>query len=210
MKKLAAAAQETYCTTREAAEMLHVSLRTVQLWVESGVLKAWKTDGGHRRLPLSSVQELVRQRLGQTGTAAPAPAREGFKVLVLEDDEDTLKLYKLTMSTWQLPVHVDYVSSVFEALIVIGRDAPDLLITDLKMQGVDGFEIIRLLRNDQALGALDIVVISGLDAHEIEEKGGLPADITVFTKPVSFEQLQGYIRACLAHRNAKDRQGNET
>lgn len=212
MKKLAAAAQETYCTTREAAEMLHVSLRTVQLWVESGVLKAWKTDGGHRRLPLSSVQELVRQRLGQTGAAvpAPAPAREGFKVLVLEDDEDTLKLYKLTLSTWQLPVHVDYVSSVFEALIVIGRDAPDLLITDLKMQGVDGFEIIKLLRNDQALGALDIVVISGLDAHEIEEKGGLPPDITVFTKPVSFEQLQGYIRACLAHRNAKDRQGNET
>lgn len=187
--------------------MLHVSLRTVQLWVESGVLKAWKTDGGHRRLPLSSVQELVRERMGQM--AAPAPQKDKFNILVLEDDEDTLKLYRMTMATWQLPIHVDFVSSVFEALIVIGRGTPDLLITDLRMQGVDGFEIIRLLRNDKALGNLGIVVATGLDPAEIEEKGGLPPDITVFTKPVSFEQLQGYIRACLALRT-KDRQGHET
>ncbi|HOI51048.1 MAG TPA: helix-turn-helix domain-containing protein, partial [Azonexus sp.] len=79
---------EVFCTTREAAEMLHVSLRTVQLWVEAGVLKAWKTDGGHRRLPLSSVQALIKERLGDTATPAPAadPAANDsgeFSVLVL-------------------------------------------------------------------------------------------------------------------------------
>lgn len=190
---------EVYCTTRQAAEMLHVSLRTVQLWVESGVLSAWKTDGGHRRLPLSSVQELIHERMGKS--AIPMPAKDGFNILVLEDDEDTLKLYKMTMDAWQLPIHVTFVSSVFEALIVIGRGAPDLLVTDLKMGGVDGFEIIKLLRNDEALKSLGIVVATGLDPEEIAERGGLPSDITVFTKPLSFEQLQGYIKACLTHRH---------
>lgn len=195
---------EVYCTTREAAEMLSVSLRTVQLWVESGNLKAWKTDGGHRRLALSSVRELIRERMSKGATLAPvvAPAATPteFSVLVLEDDEDMLKLYRLHMATWQMPIQVAFVSSVFEALVVIGRKAPDLLITDLRMSGVDGFEIIRLLRNDPVLSSLSIAVVTGMEPEEIAEKGGLAPDITVFTKPLSFDQLQGYIKACLAYR----------
>lgn len=195
--------QEVYCTTREAAQMLGVSLRTVQLWVESGVLKAWKTDGGHRRLPLSAVNELVRQRMNRGQAPAPAPGK--FNILVLEDDEDMVKLYQMTMENWQLPIQVTFVPSVYEALIVIGRGQPDLLITDLRMPGVDGFEIIRLLRNDEAIRDLDIVVVTALNRAEIEEKGSLPPDITVFTKPVSFDQLMGYIKACLAHRKIMEK-----
>lgn len=204
---------EVYCTTREAADMLHVSLRTVQLWVEAGVLRAWKTDGGHRRLPLSSVKELIQERMGK-GNIAPAPVvestRESFSVLVLEDDEDMLKLYRLTMSAWQMPIQLTFVSSVFEALVVIGRCPPDLLITDLRISGVDGFEIIKLLRNDPVLRSLNIVAVTGMSAEEIQERGGLSSEITVFTKPVSFDQLQGYVKACLAHRLLVDRQKNET
>lgn len=195
--------QEVYCTTREAAQMLGVSLRTVQLWVESGVLKAWKTDGGHRRLPLSAVNELIQQRMGKG--QATATASNLFNILVLEDDEDMAKLYQMTMEGWQIPIQVTFVPSVFEALIVIGRGQPDLLITDLKMPGVDGFEIIRLLRNDEALKDLDIVVVTALNQAEIEEKGSLPPDIMVFTKPVSFDQLLGYIKACLAHKKITEK-----
>lgn len=195
--------QEVYCTTREAAQMLGVSLRTVQLWVESGVLKAWKTDGGHRRLPLSAVNDLIHQRMGKG--QATASSSNQFNILVLEDDEDMIKLYQMTMEGWQMPIQVTFVSSVYEALIVIGRGQPDLLITDLKMPGVDGFEIINLLRSDEALRSLDIVVVTALNKAEIEERGSLPPDIMVFTKPVSFDQLQGYIKACLAHRKIMER-----
>ena len=51
--------QKTFCTTREAAQMLGVSLRTAQLWAESGLLEAWKTDGGHRRISRHSVERLL-------------------------------------------------------------------------------------------------------------------------------------------------------
>lgn len=201
---------EVFCTTREAAEMLHVSLRTVQLWVEAGVLKAWKTDGGHRRLPLSSVQALIKERMSGETAAAPAvdPAANDsgeFSVLVLEDDEDMLQLYRLTLPGWKLPVRFIFVSSVFEALVEIGRRPPDLLITDLRISGVDGFEIIKVLRADPVLAGLNVVVVSGMEPHEIEARGGLPPEITVFSKPLSFELLQGYVKACLAHRALKER-----
>lgn len=44
------AIKKSFCTTREAAGLLGVSVGTVQLWVESGLLQAWKTSGGHRRV----------------------------------------------------------------------------------------------------------------------------------------------------------------
>ena len=51
--------QKSFCTTREAAEILGISLRTAQLWVESGQLEAWKTEGGHRRIARVSIERLL-------------------------------------------------------------------------------------------------------------------------------------------------------
>ena len=59
------ATPEVYFSTREAAERLNVSLRTVQLWVEAGLLRAWKTEGGHRRILRSSLDELLAKRARQ-------------------------------------------------------------------------------------------------------------------------------------------------
>ncbi|MER9316161.1 excisionase family DNA-binding protein [Mesorhizobium sp. M0659] len=46
-------------TTANAAELLGVSTRTAQLWVESGQLPSWKTPGGHRRIPRQAVLDLI-------------------------------------------------------------------------------------------------------------------------------------------------------
>ncbi|WP_313172151.1 excisionase family DNA-binding protein, partial [Massilia oculi] len=48
-----------YCTTRQAAERIGVSHRTVQMWAENGTLQAWKTAGGYRRLAVASVARLL-------------------------------------------------------------------------------------------------------------------------------------------------------
>lgn len=52
-------------TTREAAHLLGVAVSTVQIWMESGALPAWKTPGGHRRVRLSAVRQLQAQQQGQ-------------------------------------------------------------------------------------------------------------------------------------------------
>lgn len=193
--------------------MLHVSLRTVQLWVEAGVLQAWKTDGGHRRVPLSSVQALIKERMGDSASKPAvqdntAGGEDEFCVLVLEDDADMLRLYRLTMAGWNLPVRFVFVSSVYEALVEIGRRTPDLLITDLRISGVDGFEIIKVLRADPQLSSLNIIAVSGMEPEEIAARGGLPSEITLFGKPVSFELLQGYVKACLSHRALAEKRRN--
>ena len=77
----------------------------------------------------------------------------------------------------------------FEALIRIGERRPDLLVSDLNMPGMDGFRMIRTLREDSGAVGMNVIVVSGLDRATIKAMG-LPSDIPVFPKPVPFNELR--------------------
>jgi excisionase family DNA binding protein len=194
--------QSAYCTTREAAQLLGISLRTAQLWVENGQLEAWKTEGGHRRISRTSVQRLLDGGQATRPAALPAARQtiDRLKLLVVEDDNILLKLYKTVLSSWNLPIDIVTANNGIEGLILIGRDAPDLMITGLAMPGMDGFQLIRSLASSTLRAGMEIVVVSGLDAADIETRGGLPKDVRLFPKPVPFEQLRAIVSDLLARR----------
>lgn len=184
---------KSFCTTREAAEMLGVSVRTAQLWVESGLLEAWKTSGGHRRITRSSVEKLLvsprrepAEPVASVQTAAPADGDQ-LCVMVIEDEEQLLRLYEVTMRMWPSAPRVVTARDGYEALVKVGEVRPDLLITDLYMAGMDGFRMIRALRDMPNLAGMAIVVVTGHDADDLK---GIPSDIPVLPKPIPFEQLR--------------------
>ncbi|KQQ97319.1 response regulator [Massilia sp. Leaf139] len=186
-----------FCSTKDAARLLGVSHRTVQLWVENGALQAWKTAGGHRRITMTSVHKLVNERREVTGAApiaqeaAPsAPSRK--KLLLVDDDRTLLRLYELEIAGWNLPLTLVKAPDGFEALLRIGEQRPDVLVSDLSMPGMDGFRMIRTLRADPLLANMAIIVVSGLDRPTIDSMG-LPGDIPVFPKPVPFGQLRAAV-----------------
>jgi excisionase family DNA binding protein len=190
---------KSFCTTAEAAARLGVSIRTVQLWAESGQLNAWKTAGGHRRITVDSLERL----LAAPRTAAPAlpdPEVAGpprLRILVVEDDPALLVLYRNILQRWALAPELQTARDGFEALVEVGRIRPHLLITDLMMPYMDGFEMVRRLRALAQFAEMGIVAVSGLPASAIEERGGLPAGVPILPKPVPFKQLEA-IAATLA------------
>ena len=81
--------EDAYVSTREAAEILGISLRTAQLWVESGVLLAWKTSGGHRRILRRSIDALLAERSKISNANSEAPVlSQNLKLVIVEDDQD--------------------------------------------------------------------------------------------------------------------------
>ena len=190
-------ADSEFLTTRQAALRLGFSLGTVQNMVESGALEAWKTSGGHRRIPVASIEKLLARRRNLTPGTQDSGA--SLDILFAEDDPTLQLLYQLTMESWDLPIKLRIVGNGFEGLLQVGQQVPDILIADLMMPGMDGFEMIRNLRANPSLSRMDIIVVSAIEREEIAEKG-LPADVTVMGKPIPFHEIKGFLLGRVAAR----------
>ena len=86
-----------------------------------------------------------------------------------------------------------------DGLLQVGQKVPDILIADLMMPGMDGFEMIRQLRANPALSRMDIMVVSAIDREEILARG-LPPDVTIFGKPIPFHEIKGFVLGRMASR----------
>jgi excisionase family DNA binding protein len=190
-------AESEFLSTRQAAQRLGVSLGTVQNMVESGALEAWKTTGGHRRIPIGSVEALLARRRNLTPSTHDASGR--LDILITEDDPTLQLLYQMTMEGWELPLSLRIVDNGFEGLLQVGQRPPDVLIADLMMPGMDGFEMIRHLRANADLARMDIIVVSVIDRETIIQRG-LPPDVTIFAKPIPFHEIKGFLLGRLAAR----------
>jgi len=174
-----------YYSTVEAAKLLGVSVRTVQLWVENGTLEAWKTAGGHRRIVSSSVDDYISSQNISTELS-----KTHKSILVVEDNPTVSKFYEAAIKSWNLPIDVIVKNDGFEGLVEIGRKVPDLVISDIYMPGMDGLQMIRSMYKSNLLNSEQIIIISGLTSESIQDRGGIPSGIDSFSKPVDIEQLK--------------------
>ncbi len=188
-----------HCGTFEAARLLGLSVGTVQSLVEQGELNAWKTPGGHRRIYLESIERYLQKHGKPTQTAAPGPDGP-LRALIVEDDEVTLAVIRAAVEAWGLPIECVYMSSGVKALLEIGTLRPQVLLTDLMMPGVDGFDLVATLDRDPAFSSLLILAITSLSPEDIQAKGGLPERVQVLKKPLNLAWLQGFFSALVAQR----------
>jgi CheY-like chemotaxis protein len=165
--------------------------------VERGELRAWRTRGGHRRISLDSVQTVERRR-GDGRTRARSD--EKIDVLVIEDDEALRNLYLKTFESWGLPIQLESAEDGFEAFLLIERRRPSILITDLRMARMDGFEFLRKLREHPEFDSTQVIVVTGLEDEALEERGPLPPGVAVYRKPVPFEKIRGFFEAQVLRR----------
>ncbi len=193
------AAAEPFLGTKEAAALLGVSVSTIQKMVEAGTLRAWKTQGGHRRVAERDVAAMKR-----TGLASPSrDSKLGpLAVLIVEDNPVQLKAYGKAVADWGQRVSVSYAGDGATALLAIAQRRPDVVITDLSMEPFDGFHLIRTLRGSKDLLDTRVLVVTGLSGEDIAARGGLDDATLCYFKPLSFPRLNGYIDALVQRRSA--------
>lgn len=193
---------ESLSTTR-AARVLGVSVPTVQRWVDEGVLQAWKTVGGHRRVTLRSVQALAGRR---------HPVRSPL-VLIVDDRLDDRELLTLLVHEAIPQAQVLAFDNGFDALLAAGARAPQAVISDLQMPHMDGFEMLRRLASARVPEGGDfprphghpapaLFAVTGLEPAQIQRRGGLPGAVQCFGKPVDAAALAAALQAALAGRPA--------
>jgi excisionase family DNA binding protein len=184
-----------YCGTSYAAKMLDLSVGTVQSLVEKNELLAWKTQGGHRRISIQSVRDF--QRRNNYINKSHLTTGQRLKVMVVEDEDLTRQMLSDHFQQWDLPLDPSYFSSALMALLDWPHFQPQVLITDLRMPGLDGFELIRTLHSHPRYGQMVVVVVTALTPEQIAAEGGLPDGVELMHKPIDMGWLKGYLNALI-------------
>ena len=120
------------------------------------------------------------------------PERALRKILIVDDDHATRE-----MLTLALELDGYQVSEASNGLRLLGNlqvDRPDLVLLDVQMAWIDGFELCRLIKHNPDLRQIPIVFVSGCRSErEIREGLAAGAD-DYFTKPVDLDLLRARIR----------------
>jgi excisionase family DNA binding protein len=184
------------CGTSKAAKLLQLSVGTVQSLADKKVLHAWITEGGHRRISFESIQnyQLQQQKL-------PALQRlmsERLKVMVVENDDVTRHLLQDTCLSAHPHIDCCAMTSAIEALLHLPVFRPHVMLIDLLMPKVDGWELIKGLQQNKDFSKLQIISLSTLSKEELKDRGGPPIGSRFIPKPVDLGWLRGYLLGLLA------------
>jgi DNA-binding response OmpR family regulator len=132
---------------------------------------------------------------------APANgASEVKKILVVDDDDDIRGLLRATIE--RATHQVLEASDGEEALSLIGRATPDLILLDVNMPGVDGPSVCRQLKTGAATGAIKILMLTAATQAADRQRGLEAGADGYITKPFSPRSLLDQLDAQLAAASA--------
>lgn len=174
-------------STAYVARRLGISVPTVQRWVDSGDLVAWKTPGGHRRIEAGSADRLFAAR-GQPAAASPS-------VVVIDDNADDRDILGALVRNALPSCRLDIYDSGIQALVAIGHTPPDIVITDLVMPHMNGIEVLRQLAGQCVVHPQLIVAVSSLGPRQLERLGALPEGVRFVAKPVEPQPFIDLLRS---------------
>lgn len=147
-----------FLTPNEVADRLLVAPVTVRLWANRGLLPSETTPGGHRRFRVQDVEDFIarRRQLQEQGNSGLS------RILLIDDDERYTQALGTVLSARVPGLYVETAADGFTAGIKCESLRPDVVTLDLRMPGMNGIEVCRLLRSMFGNERPRIVVLSGL------------------------------------------------
>lgn len=191
---------ENYCSTREAAERLDVSLRTVQLWVESGALQAWKTPGGHRRVSLASVELMLEARRSEVPVAKARP-RASLSFLVVDEDIQIVRLCQESLRGMGLSFAIKHMSSFPDEAAHWAH--VDVLIAGQGCLDIDRISRLQVFREQNKDWAAELIVVVGVELFVAGDMQALCKGMTVYSHPPPLNLIRSKIQQIANSKFAK-------
>ncbi len=188
--------KRTFFTTFEISEICEVNPTTVQNWVKEKKLKAYSTPGGHRRVRREDLAAFMKE----FGLPIPKDlALERRLVLLVDDEPEMLDLLTSVMQSGTEDLEIISATGGVEALLLIGARKPHLVILDIMMPGMNGFEVCRKLKSSKATAGIRIVAITGDHNPNLRERILQAGADLFFTKPLD---IVAFREQCLKIMNS--------
>jgi len=165
-----------------------VSLVTIKKWIKQGKLKAFRTPGGHFRVAADEFQRLW------TTYGFPAEPKAAPRILIVDDDPGMVSLVSDALRGIRPSLKLEAAFDGYEGILKVGTFRPHLLVLDLRMPGVDGFEVCRRIKGDPITRTTRILAITAYPEDSAKEKVFQCGADAFLTKPFTMKELKAEVR----------------
>jgi excisionase family DNA binding protein len=156
--------ESDWLTLGQAAKFLGVAQSTIRKWSDQGRVPAFYTPGGHRRYRRGDLETFLDR-------SGPGPRGGGPLVLVVADDARLREFMRVNLEMEGYSVRE--AASADEALEALEDQAPELVLLDVVMPGVDGWQMLQ--RMQERHGSIPVIMFSGKvddeSAADAEKRG---------------------------------------
>lgn len=174
-------------TSHEVGELLQINPSSVVKWVNDGLLPAYRTPGGHRRIKPGDLVNFLRGH----GMYVPAKLRPAgpMKVLLVDDDHSFLASFERAMKEYNKQVVLTGVDNGIEALLRLGASEFDAILLDVNMPEMNGLQVCKRIKNHPATKYVTVVMCTGEFSRELEKKVLAMGAKALLAKPLAPSQL---------------------
>jgi excisionase family DNA binding protein len=179
---------EDVLTVFKASQYCRVSPKTIINWIDSGHIPAYRTVGGHRRIKRTDLEGFMRRQ------GIPTPQEELMeerkRILVVDDDPIIVETIVQALEEDEYNYEVISASDGFEAGLQVNHFKPHLLILDIMMPDIKGYDVCKRIKEKPETKDIKIIVLSAyLDEEKFRKMKEYGADVC-FSKPLPLPQLK--------------------
>jgi CheY-like chemotaxis protein len=185
-----------YYSIPQAAKICGVDRTTMWNWVKAGKVKAFVTPGGHHRIQHAAIESLFQVKPG-----SPEPSHKKI-ILIVDDDplvRDTFSI-RLERENFQVETAADG----FQAGLKVLQVKPDLVLLDLFMAGIDGFEVCRTIKQNPELESTIVLAMTGQDTPENKNRSRSAGADGYLSKMIDFKTVLMHINSFLSGKETKN------
>ncbi len=180
----------------EMAQKADVLVSTIRYYTDINLLKAaMTTEGGHRlyeEVPtmdrLNKIKKMVAKGLTLPEIQSQIDQEMSTKKILVVDDEPEIVDFIKELLVGNVPNQFESASDGFSAGHLVHTFAPDLVILDLLLPGVDGFQVCKMIRQDTETKSTKILAVTGYDSNEIKTKIIESGADDYLGKPLDYKQ----------------------
>jgi excisionase family DNA binding protein len=180
----APANEPDWLTLGQAAKYLGMAQSTIRKWSDSGRLPAFYTPGGHRRYRRSDLDHFLERG----GASVPRRIEGGRRLILIVDDDERLREF-IRVNLEMEGYAVREAGSAEEGLEVLEEEPPDLILLDVMMPKVDGWEMLRRVHQRHGVGSIPVIMFSGKVEEESMKAATARGAQGFIGKPFNPQQL---------------------
>jgi excisionase family DNA binding protein len=182
-------------TISQASKYCKVDPETIINWIDEGHIKADKTVGGHRRIKKEDLDRFLKERHMPADDQSSGDTR--IKILVIDDDKIVVETIVQSLEEDEHGYELISAADGFEAEAQIKHFKPDLLILDIMMPDINGYEVCKKIKSDPETKDIKIIVLSAyLDDDNYKQMKEYGAD-ACFSKPLPLPELKAQVAKLL-------------